>query len=645
MTVKKKRKSNFSGMSASFITTMLNRIKENKRVRRKIFENGRIYIDRPLPYLVLFRIPDEEKKSVMKKLLYGESCYCFVPGTKKLHKDVEKLISGIAKVMREKFGAFILVEISSCKNSVLSGNEPEGFGASLSPLSILYQGKKSHVPIVGILKKNMEKISFSGKNLPVNILSRRKYAPPGMKSFSSDFFHNTAGIFYMGLEIPEFYKNNKDELFFPKIFRHMHRKLSTALKKSLYSFSRRYTDIKLKHYMSLGRKFTVKAVLEVDKKLFRIDKSFNFLSLTTPINVDDAFKGFKKSGFDKPPEFVYRFIPFDETLMKRELFSIPAERIEDPVVAEIFSNKQQELNTIIDFIARRGTDKALHFSRILYGDISKDLLDKALKILDKIPPESTRKKGRRIKASEFLKHAEKKFENYALLSSEFQPSVEIDSDVTGIQVSGQTLLLGKSFSTSSFRLPALLAHEIETHILTCFNGEKQPFKLFSTGFSGYDELQEGLAILSEFIVGRINAGRMRVLAARVTAVNDMINGAEFIDVFRTLTDKYRFSPRSAFTISMRIFRSGGLTKDALYLRGIIKLMDYIKKDGDIKMLFMGKFGFSDIQFVRELLYRGTVNSPKLIPLHLQTERALEKISKIKKGGNIFELINKNKEET
>ncbi len=643
--MKKTKKPNFSGISASFMTTMLNRIKENKRVRRKIFENGRIYIDRPLPYLVLYRIPKGVQKPVMRKLLYGESCYCFVPGTDKLHRDVEKLISGIAEVLKEKFGAFMLVEIWSSETCVLPENEPGATGNTLPPLSVFYGGKKSHVPVVGILKKNIGKISFSGKNIPVKILSQRKYAPPGMKSFSGSFFKNTPGSFYIGAEIPEIYKDYENDLFFPGIFRRMHRKLSTALKKSLYSFSKRYTGIKTGHYMSLGRKFTVKAVLEVDQKLFRIDESFNFLSLATPINVDDAFRDFKKSGFEKPPEFVYRYIPFDETLMKRDLFSIPAERIEDPVVAEIFSNKQQELNTIIDLLANRGTDKALHFSRILYGDVSEELLDKALKILHRIPPDSRRKKGRRIKATEFLKHAEKIFESYSLLTPEFQPSVEIDSDVTGIQVSGKTLLLGKSFSTSSFRLPALLAHEVETHILTCFNGEQQPFKLFSTGFSGYDELQEGLAVLSEFMTGRINAGRMRVLAARVTAINDMIKGAEFMDIFRMLSDTYRFSPRSAFIISMRIFRSGGFTKDALYLRGIIKLMDYIKKDGDLKMLFMGKFGFSDIHFVKELLYRGTVNNPELIPLHLQTEKALEKISKIKKGMDIFEFINKNEEMT
>ena len=54
---------------------------------------------------------------------------------------------------------------------------------------------------------------------------------------------------------------------------------------------------------------------------------------------------------------------------------------------------------------------------------------------------------------------------------------------------------------------------------------------------------------------------MRLLAGRVVAVAAMLDGAEFIDVYRDLVDRYRLRRKAAFDISTRVFRSGGFAKD------------------------------------------------------------------------------------
>lgn len=48
----------------------------------------------------------------------------------------------------------------------------------------------------------------------------------------------------------------------------------------------------------------------------------------------------------------------------------------------------------------------------------------------------------------------------------------------------------------------------------------------------------------------------------------MVQGHSFTETFDLLSAKYRFSPRSAFIAAMRAYRGGGLTKDAVYLRGV-----------------------------------------------------------------------------
>ena len=47
------------------------------------------------------------------------------------------------------------------------------------------------------------------------------------------------------------------------------------------------------------------------------------------------------------------------------------------------------------------------------------------------------------------------------------------------------------------RLRMLIAHEVETHILTAENGKYQPLRLFNRGFGDYLETQEGLAIWNQ----------------------------------------------------------------------------------------------------------------------------------------------------
>ncbi len=76
-------------------------------------------------------------------------------------------------------------------------------------------------------------------------------------------------------------------------------------------------------------------------------------------------------------------------------------------------------------------------------------------------------------------------------------------------------------------------------------------------------------MLAEYLVGGLSRPRLRLLAARVLATRHMIDGATFVDTFRELDGLYGFDRRTAFTIAMRIYRGGGLTKDAVYLRGLV----------------------------------------------------------------------------
>jgi uncharacterized protein (TIGR02421 family) len=172
---------------------------------------------------------------------------------------------------------------------------------------------------------------------------------------------------------------------------------------------------------------------------------------------------------------------------------------------------------------------------------------------------------------------------------------------------------------------ALLAHEVGTHLVTYYNGRSQPFQQLYTGLAGYEELQEGLAVLSEYLVGGLSRSRMRQLAARVVAVRRLTEGASFVETFRILERDHGFTQQSAYTITMRVYRGGGLTKDVIYLRGLRSLLRHVSKNGDLEPLLVGKIAEEHIPIVRELQYRKVLRPAPIRPRYLQDSEALQKL--------------------
>src|SRR5690606_8286712 len=124
-------------------------------------------------------------------------------------------------------------------------------------------------------------------------------------------------------------------------------------------------------------------------------------------------------------------------------------------------------------------------------------------------------------AYEFAKKARDEIALYRQQYPQMNAQVTIKPDVVGLMVSKGQLIIGETFTTPLNRMEALIHHEVGTHVLTWYNGKAQPLKLLSNGFADYDELQEGLAVLAEYLVGGLTKERMRLLAARVLAAHSL----------------------------------------------------------------------------------------------------------------------------
>jgi hypothetical protein len=155
----------------------------------------------------------------------------------------------------------------------------------------------------------------------------------------------------------------------------------------------------------------------------------------------------------------------------------------------------------------------------------------------------------------------------------------------------------------------LLHHEVGTHVVTYQNGARQPLTLLTIGLPGYDETQEGLAVLAEYLTGGLDPRRLRVLAARVVAIGKMLDGAGFLEIFESLRAEHRIPTRTAWSIAIRVVVGGGSVKDAIYLRGITRILEALAEGSSLDVLFVGKLALDHIPLIQDLLDREVLQAP------------------------------------
>ncbi|MFC1558546.1 flavohemoglobin expression-modulating QEGLA motif protein [candidate division KSB1 bacterium] len=620
-----------------FIKSICTRLSENKRVRRSLPEWGRINIDRQLPFLCVYRKPFNRNDAGTDKLLRGQASYLLASGNKIRQREISKLVLNVVQTLTNEFGAFLILEIWS------SPREPnENAIESIPPnpgFRIFVPKSKFPFQSVQTLETSLRNIRVRRMHSNVEVIKGEKCTAPNFQSILQKKALKELNCLTIGLEISPIYRNPATNELYPIILRTFLHKLTYVFLQTFYTFSLNQTTHRPPHYHALGKRSMVRAVWQIDAQLASISSAFDFLLQVTPLNSEKAWSDFKRFRFERTPVFYYRPLSLTPALLKRKLWDVKVERVEDPTIAALFREKQIELDTQISMLGSIGTQKFLYGSLQLYGETSEDLYKLSRTIMEKIPARSRNNKSEGIlNALEFAEYAKKEIAYYKNIDKDFSPAVEVRNDITGLMVSHGNLLISSNTRIAKSRAEALLQHEIGTHVLTYYNGKAQPFKQLKSGLAGYDALQEGLAVLAEFIVGGLSRPRLRLLAARVFASRIMVDGATFAETYQALNRDYGFDQRTAFTVTVRTYRGRGLTKDMVYLKGLVSLLDHLKRKGNIETLFVGKIGVNHISIIQELQYRRILKPAPLKPRYLYLPETNRRLEILRKGISVLELI-------
>ena len=185
--------------------------------------------------------------------------------------------------------------------------------------------------------------------------------------------------------------------------------------------------------------------------------------------------------------------------------------VEDPVLGQLLRAKHREMELQLDMLEARDTDDFLPLSVELYGGVSPDAAQAGRGAARRASPAPSRPTRRSTPRSS-SPWPRTEIAHYRAEDPDLDMHAEIRPDVNGVMVSGDTLLIGPETKVQRARAQALLHHEVGTHLVTQANGSHQPIKVLGVGLAGYDETQEGLAVLAEIALRR--ADRLPAAPAR-----------------------------------------------------------------------------------------------------------------------------------
>lgn len=612
-----------SELSEKSIKLILTIVENEIEINASLPGGGILHIEKELPYLIIYRqIPNDPETH---RMVISESSYLII-GTSDF-PGYQKLLFELSNVLSTKFKSFLLLEL---------------YSGEQTSKSFIIKGPEKKLPTtLKVLKDELDLINstFSGLYLKTLIKDTSHRQAEGEKDLLSIEEAKQSGALLLGLEIPPIYRDESSKTY-PVFFRNFRDFINRAVHIAIFDYIRVQTSCGVASYNALGRKYLKDKVFEIDKKLADIEKSYQFLWLVSPVNIHEIKETFIESKYEDLLDYHYRLLPIDPDVLKRKLYNLKIEDIDDPAMSYLFREKREELDQQITMLSERGTKNFLYDSVRLYQGIDPHLCNEAKQILETVSEVEYTDSDQNLDSKAFSSLARKEFDFFRGQDENFKCKIHIRKDVNIMMVSQGELYIPEDYKLSEIDARGLIQHEVGTHVLTYHNGLQQPLKQLSIGLADYDPLQEGLAVMSEYLVDALTPNRLRTLAGRVIAGEAVTKGGDFQEIFRLLTHTYNFSPERAFNITSRIMQGGGFLKDIIYLKGLVDLRKYLQEGGDYESLLTGKFALKHTKIIQELTDRKVLKTGALRPSYLLNEESTKKIKLIRDGLPISQMITK-----
>lgn len=337
---------------------------------------------------------------------------------------------------------------------------------------------------------------------------------------------------------------------------------------------------------------------------------------------------FLRSGAQELPQPTYRPLTFDSKDKIREFQEIRSRLRGRNPLERLLRKRCDEFVDVVRMLESRGTKRFFTYSVRIYGEPRSAFIDSGVDNLQVAQLWANRAVGPEVKEERRRLEAE---QAAAIIAKLVRPvlgdacRVRVSATLTADAAAGATsIAVRKDAKFSRRQARALAHHEGMWHVLTSVNGYAQPvLTVLGVGLSGFATAQEGGGVVSEYLSGNLSANRLRELGERALIVDMAASGADFIEVYRYLLE--RFPEPKAAQLAERVFRggvvSGGapFTKDAIYQRGYCRVFNFIRhavetRDlASLRAFLCGKMSLEDAPLMAALMEEGIVAPPKYVP--------------------------------
>jgi uncharacterized protein (TIGR02421 family) len=393
---------------------------------------------------------------------------------------------------------------------------------------------------------------------------------------------------------------------YPLVLEELKAGFKSAISETAAFFVRRYGKKKKTQKSDVLSSTISPEVLVLDKKLFGLCNNIETLNFINPINLTVQRNLFFKNKSYISPNFHYKQLDINPYKFREQLYKLPVEDIFDVDIQQLYRHVIDNLASKIDLLTTIGTDDFVYNSLKYYGEPSPNDIAHARFFLH-LTNEQGSSEVKALNADEAVQYFQAQAKKWKL-NCKIEKSAKI---VAKAMVNNEKalLLVNKDAVFNQKELHAYAYHELGIHMLTTMNAKKNPLTVFRLGLTGNTHTQEGLALYSEYRSGSLTIQRLQTIALRVIAVQYMLKQGDFVKTYHTLMNEFDLERNFAFTLTIRVYRGGGFTKDHLYLKGFRDVLN-LAKNNSIDNLLVGKIGALDFGITNEIVERGMISKPQ-----------------------------------
>lgn len=517
------------------------------------------------------------------------------------HKAFYNVLDALIRKLELRYGACVVFDIHSYNHKRLDGDPPT-FNLGTEQIDL-----DRWASVVDRFKRGLGNIALT--NTPVRAAYDEIFYGRGyLIAHVNSRFENTL---VLPCEIKKVFMDEHSGEPYRLLLNELKEEMKHCLSDTGAFFSRRHTRKSRTRRLDMLSSQLDPAIRDVDRELYRLARGMETLNYINPVNILHEKKRFFSRKGNHQPEFRYKPLAIDPYAFRERLYRLSVDKIRDPGIQQMYCQVIDGLSSKIDLLVNAGSPQFVYSSLKYYGEPSLEDEANAHFLLHAAShgPES-RQEIDAEQATEFfrLRAAEWGMDCKVELSNKLVASAMVSN-------SKRTLYVNRDARFTETEMAALTHHELGVHMATTLNAAMQPLKVFSLGLPGNTMTQEGLAILNEYLSGNICLQRLQGLALRVLAVKEMLAYGDFRHTYSYLLEEMKMDANEAFKLTVRVHRSGGFTKDYLYLRGVSEALK-LHKTTDISSLYVGKTGFAYMPLLDELIARDIIKKPVFVPEYL-----------------------------